>query len=389
MPDKEQGAIEAGRKLPYGRHEINEADINAVKAVLRSDWLTTGPAVANFETAMAKFSGAAHAVAVSSGTAALHVALAALGIGPGDEVIVPALTFAATANSVVYCGGTPLFADVLPDSLLIDPDSVEKLLTPKTKAVIGVDYAGQPCNWDALRLLADQRGLNLVADSCHALGARYKGRNVGTLADITALSFHPVKHITTGEGGMALTDDPDLAQRMRILRNHGIDLDFRERELAGSWRYAMNTLGFNYRLSDMASALGKSQLKRLPQWLEIRRELAGLYDSLLKDTPANPLESADDIEHAYHLYVVRVPHRDELLRDMRNHGIGVNVHYLPVYLHPYYRDNFDVHTGLCQTAEQAAKEILTLPLFPAMTYKDVQQTVTELKIFKIMKKHNR
>ncbi len=378
MADKEQGAPESGRQIPYGRQEINEADIKAVEAVLRSDWLTTGPAVANFETATAKFAGAAHAVAVNSGTAALHVALAALGIGPGDEVVVPSLTFAATANSVVYCGGTPLFADVLPDSLLIDPNSVEKLLTPKTKAVIGVDYAGQPCDWDALRLLADQRGLKLVADSCHALGARYKGRNVGTLADITAFSFHPVKHITTAEGGMALTDDPDLARRMRILRNHGIDMDFRERELAGSWRYSMTTLGFNYRLSDMASALGNSQLTRLPQWLEMRRELACLYDRLLRDSPARPLASADNIEHAYHLYVVKVPHRDEVFRHMRSHGIGVNVHYLPVYLHPYYREQFDTGPGICPIAEAAIEKILTLPLFPSMIHSDVHRVVNRL-----------
>ncbi|NMC48657.1 MAG: UDP-4-amino-4,6-dideoxy-N-acetyl-beta-L-altrosamine transaminase, partial [Desulfovibrio sp.] len=231
---------------------------------------------------------------------------------------------------------------------------------------------------DALRRLADRYGLALVADGCHALGAKYKGRNVGTLADITALSFHPVKHITTAEGGMALTDDPELARRMRALRNHGIDLDFRQREQAGSWRYAVTMLGFNYRLSDMACALGESQLARLPRWIETRRELAGLYDQLLKNSPARCLKTDGDVEHAFHLYVVRVPGRNDVFRTMRHHAIGVNVHYLPVHLHPYYRERFGTGPGLCPVAEAAAEEILTLPLFPSMARDDVRHVVTVL-----------
>ncbi|BAH77519.1 UDP-4-amino-4,6-dideoxy-N-acetyl-beta-L-altrosamine transaminase [Solidesulfovibrio magneticus] len=368
----------ASASLPYGRQEIDETDIAAVEAVLGSGWLTTGPAVARFEAAVARFTGAARAVAVNSGTAALHVAAAALGLGPGDEAVTSPLTFAATANCVVYCGAVPVFADVLPESLLLDPAAAERAITPRTKAIIAVDYAGQPCDWDALRRLADRHGLALVADACHALGGRYKGRDVGRLADVTALSFHPVKHITTGEGGMALTDDPDLDRRMRALRNHGIDQDFRQREQAGSWRYAMTMLGFNYRLSDMACALGESQLARLPGWLETRRELAGLYDRLLAGTPARPLETAADREHARHLYVVRVPRRDAVFRAMRAQGIGVNVHYLPVHLHPYYRERFGLGPGLCPVAEAAAEEILTLPLFPAMTPDDVRRVADAL-----------
>lgn len=378
MSRQQHDAPGASAFLPYGRQDIDETDIAAVEAVLGSGWLTTGPAVASFEAAVARFTGAARAVAVNSGTAALHVAAAALGLGPGDEAVTSPLTFAATANSVVYCGAVPVFADVLPESLLLDPAAAERAITPRTKVIIAVDYAGQPCDWDALRQLADRHGLALVADACHALGGRYKGRDVGRLADVTTLSFHPVKHITTGEGGMALTDDPELDRRMRTLRNHGIDQDFRQREQAGSWRYAMTMLGFNYRLPDMACALGESQLARLPGWLEARRELAGLYDRLLAGTPARPLETAEDREHARHLYVVRVPDRDAVFRAMRDQGIGVNVHYLPVHLHPFYRERFGLGPGLCPVAEAAAEEILTLPLFPAMTPDDVRRVVDAL-----------
>jgi len=364
--------------IPYARHFIDEDDVQAVAEALRSGWLTTGPAVEAFEQAVSRYTGQAHGVAVSSGTAALHCAMAALDIGPGDEVITPAMTFAATPNSVAYTGGAPVFAEVDPGTLLLDPADAAARITPRTRAIIAVDYAGQPCDWDALRRLADQRGLALVADACHALGARYNGRNVGTLADITALSFHPVKHITTAEGGMAWTDDPILAQRMRTLRNHGIDQDFRQREQAGSWRYAMTMLGFNYRLSDMACALGESQLARLPLWIEARRELAGLYDQLIKESPARRLETAGNVDHAYHLYVVRVPRRDEVFQAMRSQGIGVNVHYLPVHLHPYYRERFGFGPGLCPTAEAAAEEILTLPLFPSITRDDVLHVVAAL-----------
>lgn len=225
-PPAPRSLLQAPRLIPYGRQSIDEKDVSAVCQVLRSDWLTTGPKVEEFEQAVADYLGAKHAVAaVSSGTAALHAAMFALGIGSGDEVIVPSMTFAATANCVVYQGGTPVFADVELNTLLLDPEQVEAKITPDTKAIIGVDYAGQPCDWDALREIADRHNLHLVDDGCHALGAEYKGTKVGTLADLTIFSFHPVKHITTGEGGMITTDDPDLAERTRLFRNHGITRD--------------------------------------------------------------------------------------------------------------------------------------------------------------------
>ncbi len=367
--------------LPYGRQTITEEDIQAVTEVLRSDWLTTGPAVELFEGAVAKFTGAQFAVAVSSGTAALHAAVHAMELEPGAEVIVPALTFAATANAIVYCGGTPVFADVKAESLLIDPESVLRRISSRTRGIIAVDYAGQPCDYDQLRQIAAQHGLFLLADGCHALGASYRGENVGAIADATALSFHPVKHITTGEGGMITTNDPQLAQRMRRFRNHGITTDHRVRSETGQFRYEMVELGYNYRISDMQCALGSSQLQKLPLWLETRRRLARYYDEQLQKTSGiTPLVTAGDRTHAYHLYVVRLRSgRDRIFSLLRERGIGTNVHYLPVHLHPYYREKFGYGEGLCPVAEAAYQEILSLPLYPQMELTDVEYVAENLK----------
>ncbi len=351
--------------LPYGRQIIDDDDIAAVVEALKSDFLTTGPAVERFEAAVCAFTGARHGVAVCNGTAALHAAMFALGVGPGDEVIVPPMTFAATANCVLYQGGTPVFADVDPETLLVDPNAVEAAITPRTRAIIGVDYAGQPCDWDALRAIADRHGLALVADACHALGGEYKGRKVGTLADITVFSFHPVKHITTGEGGMCVTYDKALERRMRVLRNHGITTTAAQREKAGGWFYEMTELGNNYRITDIQCALGSSQLKKLPGWIEKRNRLARAYDDAFAGAKTQPLAGRGDRLHAYHLYVVRTPDRNTAFERLREHGIGANVHYVPAYLHPYYQA-LGYNPGLCPTAEKAYGEILTLPLWPGM-----------------------
>jgi perosamine synthetase len=362
--------------LPYGRQWIDEDDVRAVVEVLRGDWLTTGPKVAEFERRFAEVAGARDAVAVNSGTAALHCAMAALDVGPGDEVIVPAMTFAATANAVVYRGGTPVFADVDPDTLLIDPADVARKMTPRTKAVVAVDYAGQPCDYDALRGLTAGRGVALAADACHALGGTHRGRPVGSLADVSAFSFHPVKHIATGEGGMITTDDPDKARRMRAFRNHGITTDHRQREAAGAWHYEMVELGFNYRLTDMQCALGLSQLRKLPGWVARRRQIAARYDEAFADLPAvRPLAVRPGAEHAYHLYVVRVADRKRAFTALRAAGIGVNVHYIPVYLHPFYAERFGTRPGLCPVAESAYERILSLPIFPKMTDHDIERVV--------------
>lgn len=351
--------------IPYGRQCIDEDDITAVVNVLRGDWLTTGPAVEQFEQDICQFTGAQYAVAVSNGTAALHAAMNAIGITQGDEVIVPPMTFAATANAVLYCGGRPVFADVDAGTLLIDPDVVEAAITTRTKAIIGVDYAGQPCDWDALRAIATKHGLTLVADACHSLGGSYKGRKVGTLADISCFSFHPVKNMTTGEGGMAVTGDAGLAEKMRHFRGHGITTTAHQREQTGGWFYEMHNLGYNYRITDFQCALGSSQLQKLPMWIEARNELARCYDAAFINTTIRPLTQKNVSYNAYHLYIVKHPKRNRAFKQLRDKGIGVNVHYVPLYLHPYYQ-RLGYEKGLCPVAEKAYGEIMTLPLWVGM-----------------------
>ncbi|RLC12943.1 MAG: UDP-4-amino-4,6-dideoxy-N-acetyl-beta-L-altrosamine transaminase [Deltaproteobacteria bacterium] len=368
------------RYIPYARQWIDEDDIKAVIAVLRSDWLTTGPMVEKFEQAFADYVGTKYAVAVSSGTAALHAAMFAIGIGPEDEVIVPSMTFVATANGVVFRGGSPIFADVDPDTLLIDPQQVEEKITSRTRAIIAVDYAGQPCDYDVLRSITKKHDLVLIADACHALGAQYKNKNVGMLADLTVFSFHPVKHITTGEGGMITTDDPDLAERMRRFRNHGIDADHARRAEQGTWRYEMTALGYNYRITDFQSALGLSQVAKLPSFLHRRWEIAGMYDQAFASAKGiNPLYTSPDVVNSYHLYVIRVKERDRLFAQLRRKGIGVNVHYFPVHLQPYYRKTFGTSEGLCPNTEKVYKQILSLPIFPQMNDNDIERVVTAVE----------
>lgn len=371
--------------IPYGRQLIEEDDVNAVLSVLRSDWLTTGSKVNEFEDAVADYVGAEYAIAVSSGTAALHAAMFALGVGRRDEVIVSPMTFAATANCVLYQGATPVFADVEPDTLLIDPADVEKKINARTSAVIGVDFAGQPCDWDALRTIAKRHNLPLVDDGCHALGAEYKGQKIGTIADMTVFSFHPVKHITTGEGGVVTTNNADQAELLKRFRNHGIGADHHQRKAKGEWYYEMTSLGYNYRLTDFQCALGHSQLKKLPKFLERRNQIAKRYDAGFKDISGiTTLARKRESIHAYHLYVISVEStetgidRNDLYRDLTSHGIGTNVHYIPVYLHPFYRKSFGTKRGMCPDAETAFEKILSLPIHPAMTDGDVEKVINQV-----------
>lgn len=369
--------------IPYGRQTIEEDDIRAVVEALRSDWLTTGPLVEVFENKFANFVGARHAVAVSNGTAALHASMYALNIQPGDEVIVSPMTFAASANCVVFQGGTPVFADVDKDTLLIDPAKVEEKITKRTKAIVAVDYAGQPCEYDALNSLAKKHGLKVVGDACHALGGSYKGKMVGSLADLSAFSLHPVKHITTGEGGVITTDDPDFAARMKMFRSHGISSDHRQREKEGSWFYEMMDLGYNYRLTDFQCALGISQLAKLPNWIHRRQSIAKIYDQAFSKVEGiKPLGLRSNLSHAYHLYVVRIEEktigkdRATVFKLLRSKGIGVNVHYVPVHLHPYYRKRFGTEIGQCPVAEAAYNQILSLPMFPRLEDSDVNRVIS-------------
>jgi len=384
-------AIEGGvpvrtETLPYGRHSVTDDDIESVVRVLRSDWLTTGPLVAEFEGAVAKATGADHAVVVSNGTAALHSATYALAIGPGDEVAVPAMTFAASANCVVYQGGKPVFVDVDPDTLTMDPTSLRDRITPKTKALITVDYAGQPCDYDEILKIARQHNLRVIDDACHAIGGSYKGRPVGTLTNLSTFSFHPVKHVTSGEGGAITTNDETLAQRMRIFRNHGITTDHWQRAKQQSWFYEMVDLGYNYRLSDINCALGLSQLTRLQQGISRRREIANAYDSAFASTPEiSPLSVMPDVYHAYHIYVVQVnldlldANRDQVAAALRAEGIGINVHYVPVHLHPFYQSQFGTGIGDCPAAEKAYERMITLPIFPDMSEKDTSDVITAVQ----------
>lgn len=374
------------KNIPYGRQWVEEDDIAAVVEVLRSDWLTTGPKVTEFEEVFARFAGAKYAVAVSNGTAALHAAMYALGIGPGDEVIVPPITFATTANCVVFQGGRPVFADVDQKTLLLDPGAVEKKITSKTRAIIAVDYTGHPCEYDTLRALARRYSLALVADACHALGGSYKGRPVGSLADLSTFSLHPVKPITTGEGGVITTDEEQWAQRMRLFRNHGITTDYRQREQQGSWFYEMVDLGYNYRLTDFQCALGISQLRKLPSWILRRQEIAQRYDEAIAEmTGVVPLEVRPEVSHAYHLYMIKLDpaevgdKRAMIFQALRQEGLGVNVHYIPVHLHPFYRQQFGTGPGLCPVAEAAYEKLITLPIFPRMSSNDVEYVIGALR----------
>jgi UDP-4-amino-4,6-dideoxy-N-acetyl-beta-L-altrosamine transaminase len=353
--------------------------------VLRSDWLTTGPVVGQLEGAFATRVGAAYAVVVNSGTAALHAATSAAGIRPGDEVIVPGLTFAASANCVIYQGGTPVFADVRPDTLNLDPAAVEAAITPHTRAIVVVDYSGQPADLDELGAIARQHDLHLIEDAAHALGATYRGRPVGGISPLSTFSLHPVKHITTGEGGVITTQDESLAQRMRWFRNHGITTDHRQRAEKGGWFYEMVDLGYNYRLPDLNCALGLSQLDRLDAWLARRRAIARSYDAAITGAPGlTPPVSLPDREPAWHIYPLRLDldqlrvGRAKVFAALRAENIGVNVHYIPVYWHPYYQA-LGYRKGICPRAEEAYERLITLPLFPAMSDRDVTDVIEAVR----------
>lgn len=374
------------KMIPYGRQNIDQRDIAAVIEILQSEWLTTGPMVNRFEEAFAKEFGAKYAVAVSSATAGLHAAISAIGVGPGDEVICPPLTFVASANCVVYQGARPVFADIDPTTLLLDPSEVRKRISPKTKAIVAVDYAGQPCDYRALREIAQEFKLRLISDACHAIGGKNEqGQSVGQLGDISVFSFHAVKHMTTGEGGMILTNDEGLARHMRVFRNHGITSDHRERAEKGQWNYDMALLGFNYRLTDFQCALGLSQLKNLSAWVNNRREIAQRYHEVLKDLPGFvAVKSRQGVEHAYHLFVVRVreeilkKNRNQVLKELRELGIGANFHYPALHLHSYYQARFGYREGDFPVSEKAANEIISLPIFPGISEEELGRVFTAL-----------
>jgi len=366
--------------IPYGRQWVDEDDIAAVVGVLRSDFLTTGPAVPAFEAALTHAAGAQHAVAVNSGTSALHAMFFAAGIDGGSEIITSPLTFAATANAALYLGASVRFVDVEADTGNLDPDLVEEAITERTKAIVPVDFAGHPADYDRLRAIAERYGLALLADAAHSLGATYRGRQVGTLADATELSFHPVKPITTAEGGAIVTDDPEFAKRAARFRTHGITKDAMELERPdeGGWWYEQHDLGFNYRLTDLQAALGTSQLRKLARFIERRRATAAVYDAAFAELGAIELPGRrSDVEPGWHLYVIRTQDpgfRRVLFDRLRAAGLGVQVHYLPVPWHPYYR-RLGYTPGAWPVAEDYYARAISLPMHPSLTDGDLDVVV--------------
>lgn len=367
--------------IPYGRQSINEQDIEAVVNVLKSDYLTTGPKIAEFERKVADYTGAKYAVAIANGTAALHAACYAAEIGEGDEVITTPITFAASSNCVLYCGGTPVFADINPETYNISPEDIERKITPKTKAIIAVHFTGQPCEMEQIHVIAHKYNLIVIEDGAHALGAEYQGKRVGTLSDMTTFSFHPVKHITTGEGGMILTDNPELYQRLKLFRTHGIT---REEELLtkndGPWYYEQLDLGYNYRITDIQCALGVSQMDRLPEFLEKRKQIAKRYNEAFAANEQIQLPyQKEGCDNAWHLYVIRIKNgkRKEIFEKLRAAGIGVNVHYIPVYQHPYYRTHGYAEVT-CPNAEEYYKECISLPMYPDLKEEEQEYVIEKV-----------
>ena len=371
--------------LPYARQSIYAEDIAAVSRALAGDWITQGPGVKRFEEALAAIAGARHAVAVANGTAALHAGCWAAGLGPDDEAITTPLTFAATANAVVYQGARPVFADIDGATLNLDSDAVNRLATPRTRALLAVDFAGLPCDWDALRALAGEHGWLLIADAAHSLGGAIGERPVGTLADLTTFSFHPAKLITSGEGGAVVTDREDLAERLRISRHHGI----RYQDPARPWRYQIDVPGHNFRLTDFQCALGLSQLTRIEGFWAARDRLARRYRERLAGSPFLELPALPaDRRHGWHLFVVLLRlerltvDRDTVLSALRAENIGATLHYPLVHLHPFYRRRFGYGPGLCPIAEAAERRLVTLPLFPSMSEADQDDVLRALdKVF--------
>lgn len=368
--------------IPYGRQTIDEDDIQAVVETLQSDYLTTGPKIAEFERVVAEYVGTKYAVAIANGTAALHAACFAAEIGTGDEVITTPITFAASANCVLYCGGTPVFADIDAKTYNISPADIERKITTKTKAIIPVHLAGQPCDMDAIHEIAKRHNLIVIEDGAHALGSEYKGQKIGALSDMTTFSFHPVKPITTGEGGMIVTNDEKLYKRLLLFRSHGIT---RDEEMMihseGAWFYQQLELGYNYRMTDIQCALGCSQMKKLDNFLEQRRKLVKRYNQAFADCPniVTPYQ-LPETNSGWHLYIIQVLNCDRraVFDALRENGIGVNVHYIPVYYHPYYREHGYENTH-CPNAEELYSHMISLPLYPTLTEEEQDEVIYQVK----------
>jgi dTDP-4-amino-4,6-dideoxygalactose transaminase len=369
--------------LPYALPALGEAEKRAVVEVLESGWITTGPRVERFESALAEATGARHVVCLSSCTAALHLALLDLELSPGDEVITTPLTYAATVNGVVQAGGRPVLVDVEPDTLNLDPERAAGAVGDRTRALLPVHFGGHPCEMDALLETAERHRLRVIEDAAHAIGARYRGRAVGTLGDATCFSFYATKNLTTGEGGALATDSDETAARARLLSAHGISRDaWSRREAAEPWSYEVLTPGFKYNMSDVQAALGLVQLARLEGFTTRRGALARRYDDAFRDHPALEIPAhRDSVGHAYHLYALRLRpealtcDRARFLRELRAENIGSAVHFIPIHHHPYYRKHLGVEPGAFPVADAAFERIFSLPLYPSMRDEDADDVI--------------
>jgi len=374
--------------IPYGHQWINNDDIKEMIKVLKSEWITQGPKVKEFEEALCEYTGAKYAVAVSSGTAGLHIACLAAGIKEGDEVITSPITFVASANCILYCGGTPVFVDVQEDTINIDPEEIEKKITKKTKAIIPVHFAGHPCDLEEIHSIAKKYGLIIIEDACHALGAEYKGSKIGSCkySNMTIFSFHPVKSITTGEGGAVLTNNKNLYKKLLMLRNHGITKERKSfiYEYEGPWYYETQFLGYNYRLTDIQCALGISQLKKLDKFIQRRREIVEIYKEVFKNNEFFDLPVEKDYaKSSWHLYPIRLKdkYKDkkrEIFAKLREKGLGVQVHYIPVYWQPYYQ-RLGYKKGICPRAEDFYQREISIPLYPAMSGRDINYVINSIR----------
>jgi len=368
--------------IPYGHQWIDKKDIEEVVKVLKSDWITQGPNVEEFEKKIAEYCKVKYAVAVSSGTAALQAAYTVAGIGSGDEVITTSLTFAATANMIVQCGGKPVFADIQGDTLNIDSKEIEKKITNKTKAVAPVDFAGQPCDYGEIKKIAKENKLLIIEDAAHALGAEYKGKKIGSFADMTILSFHPVKAISTGEGGAILTNNKNFYEKLKLFRHHGIV----KKPEKGGWYYEIESPGYNFRITDFQCALGISQLKKINKFIKKRREIVKKYNEAFRDIKEIIIPTERDyVKSAWHIYPIQLRleklkvDRKKIFEELRKKGLGVQVHYLPIHLQPFYRKKFGYKKGDFPIAERYYQRTITLPLFPKMTDKEADRVIKTVK----------
>ena len=381
--------------LPFHVPDIEEDEIQAVVETLRSGWLTTGARVRQFETDFARYVGSQHAIAVNSCTAALHLALDAVGVREGDEVLVPTMTFAASAEVVLYFKARPVLVDCQADTMNIDPEQIEKAITTKTRVIMPVHIGGQPCDMERILEIARVHNLKVVEDAAHALPARYQGRFVGTIGDITCFSFYATKTITTGEGGMATTENPEWAERMRIMSLHGISHDAWKRYTAeGSWYYDILHPGYKYNLTDVAAALGVQQLKKCDRFWEHRRRCAAWYNEGFKDLPEVSVPYlAPQVQHAWHLYVIQLNleqlhiNRSQFIELLRRENIGTSVHFIPLHLHPYYRDTFGYHAEDFPTASTIFERLISLPIYPTLTEPDVQRVIDTVRT--LVRQHRR